>query len=102
MAKFRIWSTRSDMSEQATEEDLNNMSASYRAQTGHLTRTVKVANALVKEAALRPPSCVFLEQLKRALAAVHDQETKCAAICKDIMEGKDQTEANKRITSKDA
>jgi hypothetical protein len=82
------------MSEQDTEEDLNNMAASYRAQTGHLTRTVKAANVLVKEAALRPPSHVFLEQVKSALAAVSDQEAKCAAICKDIRDAQDQTEAN--------
>jgi hypothetical protein len=82
------------MSEPATEEDLNNMAASYRAQTGHLTRAVKAANVLVKEAALRPPSRVFLEQLKRALAAVRDQEKKCAAICEDIRDAQDQTEAN--------
>jgi hypothetical protein len=82
------------MSEQDKEENLNNMAASYRAQTGHLTRTVKAANALVKEAALRPPSRVFLEQLKRALAAVREQEAKCAAICEDIRDAQDQTEAN--------
>jgi hypothetical protein len=82
------------MSEQDKEEDLNNMAASYRAQTGHLTRTVKAANALVKEASLSPPSRVFLEQLKRALAAVRDQEAKCAAICEDIRDAQDQTEAN--------
>jgi hypothetical protein len=82
------------MLEQDKEEDLNNMAASYRAQTGHLTRTVKAANALVKEAALRPPSRVFLEQLNRALAAVRDQEAKCAAICEDIRDAQDQTEAN--------
>jgi hypothetical protein len=28
------------------------MAGSYRAQTGHLTRTIKTASALVKEAAL--------------------------------------------------
>jgi hypothetical protein len=83
------------MSEPATEEDLNNMAASYRAQTGHLTRAVKAANVLVKEAALCLPSRVFLEQLKRALAAVRDQEKKCAAICKDIRDAQDQKEANK-------
>jgi hypothetical protein len=83
------------MSEQDKEEDLNNMATSYRAQTGYLTRTVKAANALVKEAALRPPSRVFLEQLKRALAAVRNQEAKCAAICEDIRDAQNQTEANK-------
>jgi hypothetical protein len=70
------------------------MAASYRAQTGHLTRAVKAANVLVVEAALPAPSRVFLEQLKRALATVWDQETKCAAICEDIRDAQDQTEAN--------
>jgi 5-formyltetrahydrofolate cyclo-ligase len=91
---YRLKSKVKRMSEQDKEEDLNNMAASYRAQTGHLTRTVKAANALVKEADLRPPSRVFLEQLKRVLAAVCDQEAKCAAICEDIRDAQDQTEAN--------
>jgi hypothetical protein len=64
------------MAEATTEEDLNNMAASYRAQTGHLTRAVVAANVLVKEAALCAPSRVFLEQLKWALAAVRNQEKK--------------------------
>jgi hypothetical protein len=79
------------MAEPATEEDLNNMAASYRSQTGHLTRAEKAANVLVKEAALLAPSGVFLEQLKRALAAVCDQEKKCAAICEDIRDAQDPT-----------
>jgi hypothetical protein len=69
------------MAEPVTQEELDNMAASYRAQTGHLTRAVKAANVLVVEAALCAPSRVFLEQLKRVLAAVREQETKCAAIC---------------------
>jgi hypothetical protein len=52
---------------------------------------VKAANVLVKEAALHAPSCVFLEQLKRALATVRNQEKKCAAICEDIRDAQDQT-----------
>jgi hypothetical protein len=74
------------MSDQGDDEipDLGGMAGSYRAKTGHLTRTIKASAALVKEAALRPPSRTFLEQLKRALARVRDQEAKCAAICKDI------------------
>jgi hypothetical protein len=82
------------MAEPVTQEELDNMAASYRAQTGHLTRAVKAGNFLVLEAALCAPSRVFLEQLKRALAAVRDQETKCAAICKDIRDAQDQTKAN--------
>jgi hypothetical protein len=93
--QFRVWSTRSDMAEPATQEELDNMAASYRAQTEHLTRAVKAANVLVVDAALHAPSRVFLEQLKRTLAAVWDQEKKCAAICEDIRAAQDQTEANK-------
>jgi hypothetical protein len=40
------------MSDQGEEPDLDGMAGSYRAQTGHLTRTIKEATALVKEAAL--------------------------------------------------
>jgi hypothetical protein len=76
------------------EQDLEGMAGSYRAQTGPLTRKIKAANALVKEAALCAPSKTFLDQLKRALAVVRDQEAKCAAICEDIRDAQEQTEAN--------
>jgi hypothetical protein len=82
------------MSDQGEEPDLDGTAGSFRAQTGHLTRTIKTASALVKEAALRAPSMVFLNQLKRALAGVRDQEAKCAAICKDIKDAQEWTEAN--------
>jgi hypothetical protein len=82
------------MSDQGEEPDLDGMARSYRAQTGHLTRTIKTASALVKEAVLGAPSMIFLDQLKRALAGVCDQEAKCAAICEDIREAQEQTEAN--------
>jgi hypothetical protein len=82
------------MSDQGEEPDLDGMAGTYKAQTGHLTRTIKAASALVKEAALRAPSKTFLDQLKRALAGVRDQEAKCAAICKDIRDAQEQTEAN--------
>jgi hypothetical protein len=82
------------MSDHGEEPDLDGMAGSYRAQTGHLTRTIKAAAALVKEAALCAPSKTFLDQLKRALAGVCDQEAKCAAICKDIRDAQEQTEAN--------
>jgi hypothetical protein len=82
------------MSDQGEEPDLDGMAGSYRAQTGHLTRTIKAASARVKEAALRAPSKTFLDQLKRALArGVHDHEAKCAAICEDIRDAQEQTEA---------
>jgi hypothetical protein len=76
------------------ERDLNGMAGSYRAQTGHLTRTIKRAAVLVKEAALRAPSTIFLDQLKRALAEVRDQQVKCADICEDIRDAQDRTEDN--------
>jgi hypothetical protein len=57
-------------------------------------RTIKAAAALVKEAALRAPSKTFLDQLKRALAGVRDQEAKCTAICEDMRDAEEQTEAN--------
>jgi hypothetical protein len=82
------------MSDHGEEPDLYGMAGSYRAQTGHLTRKIKAATAVVKEAALRAPSKTFLDQLKRALAGVRDQEAKCAAICEDIRDAQDQTEAN--------
>jgi hypothetical protein len=82
------------MSDHGEELDLDGMAGSYRAQTGHLTRTIKAASALLKEAALRALSKTFLDQLKRALAGVCDQEAKCAAICEDIREAQEQTEAN--------
>jgi ABC-type transporter Mla subunit MlaD len=76
------------------EPDLDGMAGSYRAQTGHLTRRIKRAAVLVKEAALRAPSTIFLDQLKRALAEVRDQQEKCAAICEDIRDAQDQTDDN--------
>jgi hypothetical protein len=57
-------------------------------------RTIKAAAALVKEAALRAPSKTFLDQLKRALAGVRDQEAKSTAICEDMRDAEEQTEAN--------
>jgi hypothetical protein len=83
------------MSDHIEEPDLNGMAGFYRAQAGHLTRTIKAANALVKEAVLRAPSKTFLDPLKRALAGVRDQEAKCAAICEDSRDAQEQTEANK-------
>jgi hypothetical protein len=77
--------------------DLDGMAGSYRAQTGHLTRTIKTSDALLKEAALRAPSMVFLDQLKRALAGVRDQQAKCAAICEDIRDAQDRTEDNEGL-----
>jgi hypothetical protein len=37
---------------------------------------------------------IFLDQLKRALAGVCDQEAKCAAICEDIRDAQEQTQDN--------
>jgi hypothetical protein len=74
------------------ERDLVGMAGSYRAQTGHLTRTIKKAAALVKEAALRAPSTIFLDELKRALAEVRDQQEKCADICEDIRDAQEKSD----------
>jgi hypothetical protein len=76
------------------ERDLDGMAGSYRAQTGHLTRTIKKAAALVKEAALCAPSTIFLDELKRALAEVRDQQAKCADICEDIRDAQDRSDEN--------
>jgi hypothetical protein len=76
------------------EWDLDGMAGSYRAQTGHLTRTIKKAAALVKEAALCAPSTIFLDELKRALAEVRDQQAKCADICEDIRDAQDKSDEN--------
>jgi hypothetical protein len=75
------------------ERDPDGMAGSYRAQTG--TRTIKKAAVLVKEAALRAPSTIFLDQLKRALAEVRYQQVKFADICEDIRDAQDRTEDNK-------
>jgi hypothetical protein len=82
------------LSDHGEEPDLDGMASSYRAKTGHLTRTIKTAAALVKEAALCAPSKIFLDQLKRALAEVCDQQEKCASICEDIRDVQDRTEEN--------
>jgi hypothetical protein len=47
------------------EPDLDGIAGSNRDQTGHLTRTIKRDAALVKEAALRAPSTIFLDQPNR-------------------------------------
>jgi hypothetical protein len=82
------------LSDKGEELDLDGMAGSYRAQTGHLMRTIKTAAALAKEAALRAPSKIFLDQLKRALGGARDQQEKCAVICEDIRDAQDRTEDN--------
>jgi hypothetical protein len=58
--------------------DLAGMAGSYRAQTGHLTRVITKADALVAEAVLHAPSKTFLGELERSLAEIRDQQEKCA------------------------
>jgi ABC-type Na+ transport system ATPase subunit NatA len=82
------------MAEPVTAEELASMAASYRTQAGHLTRGVQAANLIVAEAVLHDPSSVIMEQLKRGLAKVRDQEEKCAGICEDIRDAQEQTLVN--------
>jgi hypothetical protein len=44
------------MAEPVTEEELDNMAASYRTQAGHLTREVKAANLLFVEPSFAIPA----------------------------------------------
>jgi hypothetical protein len=74
--------------------DLAGMAGSYRAQTGHLTRVITKADALVAEAVLRAPSTTFLGELKRVLAEILDQQEKCAEICEDIRDAQEKNLAN--------
>jgi hypothetical protein len=71
------------------------MAASYKTQSGHLTRAVVAANLDVAEAMLCDPSCVIMIQLERSLAKVWNQEEKCAGICEDIRDAQEQTNASK-------
>jgi hypothetical protein len=74
--------------------DLPGMAGSYRAQTGHLTRVITKATALVAEAVLRAPSKTFLGELKRVLAEIRDQQEKCAEICEDIRDAQEKNDEN--------
>jgi hypothetical protein len=78
----------------ATVQELAQMAASYRAQSGWLTRAVDTCNLVVAEAAVREPNGPLMVQLDRCLAQVRDQEKKCAQICKDIRDGPEQNAAN--------
>jgi hypothetical protein len=76
------------------ERDLVGMAGSYRAQTGHLTRMITKTTALVAEAVLRAPSKTFLDELKRVLAEICDQQEKCAEICEDIRDAQEKNDEN--------
>jgi hypothetical protein len=70
------------------------MAASYRAQSGWLTRAVDTCTLVVAEAALREPNRPLMVQSDRCLGHVGDQEKKCAQICEDIRDGQEQNAAN--------
>jgi hypothetical protein len=62
------------------------LSASYRSQTGHLTRVIIKAEALVAEAVTRDPSKTIFRELEKSLAEIRDQQEKCANTCEEIRE----------------
>jgi hypothetical protein len=78
----------------ATVQELAQMAASCRAQSGWLTRAVDTCTLVVAEAAIREPNRPLMVQLDRCLAEVRDQEKKCAQICEDIRDGQEQNAAN--------
>jgi hypothetical protein len=82
------------MAATATVEELAQMAASYRDQSGWLTRAVDSCNLVITEAAVREPNRPLMVQLDRCLAQLWDQEKKCAQICEDIRDGQAQNEAN--------
>jgi hypothetical protein len=78
----------------ATVQELAQMAASYRAQSGWLSMAVDICNLVIAEAAVRELNRPLMVQLDRCLAQVRDQEKKCAQICKDIRDGQEQNAAN--------
>jgi hypothetical protein len=89
-----LFGVQQAMTQPVTPEELASMAASYRTQAGNLTRAVWASNPVVSEAILCDPSRVIMEQLKRGLTKVWDQEEKCAGICEDIRDAQEQTAAN--------
>jgi hypothetical protein len=82
---------------EATPEELAAMAASYRGQSGWLTRSVDTFDLVVAEATLRAPNRPLMAQLERCLAKVQDQEQKCAQICEDIRDEQEPTAANEAL-----
>jgi hypothetical protein len=70
------------------------LSASYRSQTGHLTRVISKAEALVVEAAACNPSKTMFQELEKVLDEIRGQKEKCANTCEAILESQEHTEAN--------
>jgi hypothetical protein len=70
------------------------LAASYRSQTGHLTRVITKAEALVAEAVNCDPSKTIFRELEKSLAEIRDQQEKCADICEEIRDAPVQTVAN--------
>jgi hypothetical protein len=75
-------------------ERTRKLSASYRSQTGHLTRVISKAEALVVEADARLPSKTMFWELEKSLAKIRGQQEKCANTCEEILESQEHTEAN--------
>jgi MOSC domain-containing protein YiiM len=82
---------------ETTPEKLAVMAASYRGQSGWLTRAVETCNLVVAEATLRAPNFPLMAQLERCLAKVWDQEQKCAQICEDIRDAQELTAASESL-----
>jgi hypothetical protein len=70
------------------------LSASYRSQTGHLTRVISKAEALVVEAATGIPSKTMFRELEKSLTEIRGQQEKCANTCEEILESQEHTDAN--------
>jgi hypothetical protein len=70
------------------------LSASYRSQTGHLTRVISKAEALLVEAATGIPSKTMFRELEKSLSEIGGQQEKCANTCEEIMEAQEHTDAN--------
>jgi hypothetical protein len=82
---------------EATPEELAAMAASYRGQSGWLTRAVETCNLVTADATLRAPNRLLMAQLERCLAKFRDQEQKCAQICEDIRVAQEPTAANEAL-----
>ena len=77
------------------ERQVRKLSASYRSQTGHLTRVIERATSLVDRTHGRPvPSQTMCRELDKVLGHIWDQQEKCAHTCELILENQDHLEDN--------
>jgi ABC-type transporter Mla subunit MlaD len=80
---------------QEAERRTRKLSASYRSQTGHLTRVIERANALVTAAAGNDlPSKTMYRELEKVLEQIRAQQEKCANTCEAILESQEHLEDN--------